>query len=255
MKVWGIADLHLSFGVKNKEMDVFGPTWTKHYKKIEENWRKTVKDDDLVLIAGDISWGLSIENVLPDLLWIDQLPGIKVMIKGNHDLWWKSHSKVLKILPPSIHLIHNDAFTHNGVTIAGTRLWENQEINYNQYIEFRDTTGINVHQKDYSQKELEHDRKIYKKELDRLCWSIDAMDKTASTRIVMVHYPPIGPTHEETAVTRLLDNEGIDFCLYGHLHNLKKGAPVDYQLNSTKYICTACDWLNFTPYELVVNFL
>ena len=251
MNVWGIADLHLSFGVEGKEMDVFGLNWSKHYEKIESNWRSVVKNDDLVLIAGDISWAINLDDVAVDLEWIDRLPGVKVISKGNHDLWWGTNSKVLRILPKSINIIHNNAFTYKNVTVGGTRLWEREDISYKKYIEYRDTTGINVHYKEYTEKELKHDRQIYKKEIDRLNWSIDSLDRNAKWRIVMVHYPPAGPNHEETDVTRILHNAKINFCIYGHLHNLKPDAPVDFNINKTKYICTSSDWLNFNPYHIL----
>ena len=248
MKVWAIADLHLSFGVKNKKMDVFGPKWYKHDEKIKKNWLEVISDQDLVLIAGDISWGLTMEEALHDLEWIDRLPGTKLMCKGNHDLWWSSISKVRNALPKSIHVIHNDSYTTNNLTIGGARLWENRDIRFDSFIEFCCTPGVEVKPIDTTEETLVHDEKIYRKEVNRLNWSLDSMDKRAETRIAMVHYPPTGPDHHETEITRLMDNESIDYCLYGHLHNLKEGAPLDFTLNKTKYICTACDWLDFRPY-------
>jgi uncharacterized protein len=190
---------------------------------------------------------MHLEDALPDFAWIDQLPGTKVMIKGNHDHWWKSITKLRAALPPSIHVIHNDAITINGVTIGGTRLWENKAINYSPFIDFRETPGIQIKQKGESEEELKNDVAIYDKEFHRLTWSLDAMDRTAPFRVCMVHYPPTGPNHEENQITRLLANQAIDVCLYGHLHNLKAGAPVDYQVGTTKYFCTSCDYLNFSP--------
>lgn len=250
MPIYAIADLHLSFGVPNKEMDVFGEKWVKHHQKIEKNWREIIKEDDLVLIAGDISWALHMEDALVDLQWIDSLPGTKVMIKGNHDLWWKSKAKVTKVLPKSIHLVQNNAFTWKDITIAGTRLWENEAISYSAYIDFRPTPLANVHEKPNTDEEKKHDKKIFASEIDRLITSLDSMDKSAKYRIVMLHYPPSGPAHEETEVTKLLEKYHIDTCLYGHLHNLKESAPTDFTLNGIQYYCTACDFLNFHPLKL-----
>lgn len=228
-------------------MDVFGPAWKSHHEKIAKHWRSMIHQEDLVLIAGDTSWALSLEDALIDLRWIDELPGIKVLIKGNHDLWWKTAGKLRKCLPPSIHIISNDSFTHKGVTVCGTRLWENPNITYGEYIEFQKIEGVNIRQKECTQDELSHDEAIYKKEVERLAQSIASMDKSAKLRIAMVHYPPFAPTHEETAITRLLSAEKIHYCLYGHLHNLKKNAPVECKIGFTQYICTSCDWLNFIP--------
>ncbi len=248
--VWAIADLHLSFGVVGKEMDVFGEAWTKHHEKLEKNWRERIQEDDLVLIAGDISWALHLEDAVKDLEWIDRLPGTKVMIKGNHDLWWKSKAKVRGILPKSIHLIYNDAFTWHDITIGGSRLWENKEINYTPHIEFHSFPGVNIHKKPDTEEEEKHDEKIFKSELERLQLSIKAMDPRAKSRVVMVHYPPTGPEHNKTEVTTILEQNKIDICLFGHLHNLHKDAPVNFSLASVDYFCTAADYLNFIPIKL-----
>lgn len=245
--VWAISDLHLAFGVEGKDMGVFGSKWEKHHEKIARHWRELIHEDDLVLIGGDISWALRLEDAVKDLEWIDQLPGTKVMIKGNHDLWWKSNAKVRAMLPPSIHIIFNDAFLWNDVAIGGARLWETPANSYSNFIVFSETPRANVKKKEDTEENRLIDQRIYKKELHRLDFSLDAMSREASTRIVMLHYPPTGPDHKENEITTLMQNAGIDYCLYAHLHNLKSNAPVDFTLNQTKYFCTACDWLGFTP--------
>lgn len=252
MKVWAIADLHLSFGVPNKEMDVFGPKWEKHSKKIETHWKKMISDEDLVLIAGDISWALHLEDVAVDLKWIGDLPGTKVISKGNHDLWWKSMSKVSPVLPKSIHLIHNNAFTYNGITIGGTRLWDHLDNDFSDYIEFRKVPdNVHVHLKTHTKEDEAHDARIYKSELERLKMSLNCLDPSAKTRIAMIHYPPAGSVQKDTEVTRLLEQYKINICIYGHLHNLKPDAPVNFTHNGISYICTSCDFLNFSPYLLI----
>ncbi|MCH9812125.1 metallophosphoesterase [bacterium] len=251
MTVWTISDLHLSFGTPNKNMDVFGDKWKNHPDKIKANWEKVIKDDDLVLIAGDVSWGLKPEEVLPDLEWIDALPGTKVISKGNHDLWWKSSTKVRKLLPPSLHIIHNDAFTMDDITIGGTRLWDHPDLNYYQFIDMKEIDGVNIKKKEYSEKEIKHDGKIFKNELDRLARSLDAMDRGAKHRILMIHYPPIPPDRSDNEFSRLIKDAEIEICIYGHLHNLFPDAPVNFEKDGTKYICTACDFLNFEPVKLL----
>lgn len=136
MAVWAIGDLHLSFGTPEKKMDVFGPHWIDHPKKIEAHWREKITKDDLVLIPGDISWSKSIAGAMPDLEWIHSLPGTKVMIRGNHDYWWSSLKRLREIMPPSIHLIQNDTFTWNNIIIGGARLWDTPEYNFNSYIPY-----------------------------------------------------------------------------------------------------------------------
>ena len=252
MKVWAIADLHLSFGIPNKEMDVFGERWAHHSQKIELHWRELIGEDDLVLIAGDISWALHLEDAAVDLNWIAALPGIKVLSKGNHDLWWKSMSKVKTILPPNMHLIHNNSFTYNGITVGGTRLWDHLDNDYEPYIEFRKVPKeVHVHPKIHSKEEELHDAKIYKNELDRLKTSLNDLDPKAKVRIAMLHYPPAGPTNRSTEVTEILESYKINFCVYGHLHNLKPNAPVNFEQNGVSYFCTACDFLAFKPLLLL----
>ncbi len=254
MTIWAIADLHLSFGVEGKKMDVFGEKWTNHSSKLEKNWREMISDDDLVLIAGDISWALNTEDAIPDLKWIDSLPGTKVMIKGNHDLWWKSTTKVRAILPPSIHIIHNDSFLWKDIAIAGSRLWERADISYGPYIVYREIpAGVNVHKKEETKEERLHDEKVFKSEMNRLTWSLNSIDKKAKHRIAMVHYPPAGPEDRSSDVMQLLEDHRIDICLYGHLHNLKSDAPVNFTRGKMQVICTACDFLDFKPVKLELS--
>src|SRR3989344_7214239 len=116
MRIWAIGDLHLSFGVKNKGMDIFGSQWINHAEKIASNWKRIVHTDDLVLIPGDLSWAMKLEEAVLDLQWVHDLPGTKVMIKGNHDYWWASLSNIATVLPPSIPLIQNNVFNWKGVS-------------------------------------------------------------------------------------------------------------------------------------------
>ena len=128
MTVWAIADLHLSLGVSDKKMDIFG--WDNHEKRLADNWRSSISPDDLVLIPGDISWALKIDEVKPDLDFLHALPGTKVLLKGNHDYWWPSNQKLQALLPPSIHFIHNTAFHWHDIAIGGTRLWDSPEFHF-----------------------------------------------------------------------------------------------------------------------------
>src|SRR5580704_11030315 len=110
MAIWVLSDLHLAFGVPSKSMEDFGPAWKDYVDKIQKNWLALIKREDLVLIPGDISWGMTEQQASVDLQWIDALPGTKMILKGNHDYWWSSPSKIRKIMPPSIHFIQNDVF-------------------------------------------------------------------------------------------------------------------------------------------------
>lgn len=242
--IWAIADLHLSFGVPNKKMDIFSPHWTNHAEKIEEKWRATVSEEDLVLIAGDISWGMRIEEAAPDLAWIGRLPGTKIMIRGNHDYWWTSLSKAKSILPPSCQLIQNNSVLWNDIAIGGARLWDVPGLSFNECINFKEGSSAPIPK---TEKELEDSQNLYERELIRLETSLKSMSRSATKKIVMTHYPPIGLSLEETAVSKLLDRYEIDYCLFGHLHNVKNEKKLFGQKGKTTYCLTACDYLDFQP--------
>lgn len=249
MAVWAIADLHLSFGVPNKQMDVFGPQWANYTEKIERHWRSLIAPEDLVLIPGDISWAMHIEEAQPDLEWIGRLPGTKVLIKGNHDYWWNSLSKIKPILPPSCHLIQNNSWTWQEFSIAGTRLWDVPGLNFNDIIDFKEN---NRSQKPLMEKdESSESQRIYQRELGRLETSLKSMNPLVKKRIVMTHYPPIGHELQETEASRLLEKYKVDICVFGHLHNVKPGLQLFGQHKGVTYYLTACDYLDdFTPLKI-----
>ena len=122
MKIFAISDLHISTNT-NKPMDVFGGNWVGYLDKIFDDWRLKVTDDDIVLIGGDISWAMSIEDAVHDILLLKDLPGIKVFIKGNHDYWWSGIGKVRDILPKNFYALQNDCIKFGNVVICGSRCW------------------------------------------------------------------------------------------------------------------------------------
>lgn len=250
MHIWAIADLHLSFGTPNKKMDLFGAHWKDCEKKIEQHWRASITSDDLVLIAGDISWAMNEAQVKPDLDWIDQLPGTKCLIKGNHDYWWGSLSKVKALLPPSCHAIQHDAFHWKGFSIGGTRLWDDPQLCFKEVIAWND--GDKKSAKEEEEATREENKKIYQRELHRLEMSLKSLDPAAQKKIVMTHYPPIGAFLEESQTSRLLEKYGVDIALFGHLHNVKPGMKLFGEHQGTTYYLTACDYLeNFAPLKIL----
>lgn len=238
MKVWAIADLHLAFGDQSKSMDIFGPQWENYTQKIEAHWRELISAEDLVLLPGDISWAMRPEQAVKDLEWIDRLPGTKVMIRGNHDYWWGSASKVRSILPKSMHIVQNDVFNFADFSIAGARLWDTDEFSFKEYSEYRENP------KEISKEELD-DGKIFQRELQRLELSLQCLDSTKH-RLAMTHYPPIGPHLQDTKASRLLEKYGVEVCVFGHLHNLKEIPPFGTK-NGVRYLFTSCDCINFKP--------
>lgn len=249
MAVWAIADPHLSFGISNKSMEVFGPLWNDYTKKMESSWREKIRDEDLVLIAGDISWAMKLEEAIADLQWIASLPGTKVISKGNHDYWWSSLSKISKVAPPGLHFIYNNAFLWNGIAIGGTRLWDSDEYNFNQYIHFRENPSAKK-KEEREEKEGENE-KIFERELERLKLSLSQLDKSAHTRIAMTHYPPIGADLMPSRASRILEENNIQICVFGHLHSLKKDSPLFGEARGVRYLLTSCDYLDFTPIRVL----
>lgn len=246
--IWALADLHLSFGVKDKEMDVFGAKWKDHPKKIQENWLRQITKDDLVLLPGDISWGMTPEQAKPDLDWIDALPGTKVMIRGNHDYWWTSLNKVEKVLPPSIHLVQNNVFRWNNFAIAGARMWDTPEFSFQQFIEYVDNPRANkLTAVINDEAEME---KIYQRELGRLELSLKSLPRDSSIRIAMTHYPPIGANLSPSRVSELLEKYKIEMCVFGHLHNVKQDMPMFGIKDGVRYTLTSCDYLDFNPIQI-----
>lgn len=248
MTVWALADLHLSFGVPDKEMDVFGPSWSHHHEKIRTQWLELVAPEDLVLIPGDISWALHPEEALSDLAWIDALPGTKVMIRGNHDFWWTSISKIEKIRPPSIHFIQNNVFMWNGIAIGGARLWDTPEYKFSPFIQYADNPRANKLLNVEDPKEAE---KIFERELLRLEMSLKCFPEKTTTRIVMTHYPPISADLTPSRTSALLEKYKATHCLFGHLHNVRPNALPFGTKNGVSYSLTSCDYLDFTPLKVI----
>jgi predicted phosphohydrolase len=251
MSIWAIGDLHLSFGCPNKEMDVFGPEWKQHHEKIQASWDSTVSESDLVLIPGDISWGMKPDQARPDLEWIAKRPGTKVMIRGNHDYWWGTASQVRKLLPPSIYIISSDAFYWNGVAVAGARLWDSKEYSFDQYIAYQQKSEKEKPQKEKPANSHEEDEKIFCRELLRLNASIEAMNPNAHLKIVMTHYPPIGADLKSSTVSEMLEQAGVHHCVFGHLHSLRPGQKLFGTKAGVQYHLTSCDWLGFSLLRIV----
>jgi len=245
-RIWVIADLHLSHSVPSKNMAFFGKLWEGYMEKIEQSWRFLIHPDDLLLIPGDISWAMHLEEALVDLEWIDTLPGTKVMIKGNHDYWWSSMNKMAKILPPSIHLLYHTVFNWNEVTIGGTRLWETSEYTFEEYIHFQKNPCERVKE----EKKVEEQEKIFVRELERLKICLTQLNPQAKVRIAMTHYPPISAMLLPSRASEILEAFKINICVFGHLHSLKKEAPMFGEVGGVSYKLTSSDYLDFTPIKI-----
>lgn len=244
MRIWAISDLHLSFGVANKTMDLFGENWVNHAQKIASNWDRLVQEEDLVLIPGDLSWALHLQEALPDLNWVDKRPGTKVLIKGNHDYWWESLSKVRKVLPPSIHIIQNDVFTKDEISIAGARLWESPEYSFTDILDYKPSCKQTEH-------EASQNEEIFTRELHRFEISLQKLHASSRLKIAMTHYPPIGLNLQESAASKLCKTYGVHIVIFGHLHSFKPHLPPLFgSKEGTCYILTSLDYLNFCPVQI-----
>ena len=221
MKVFAISDLHLS--VNNpKPMDIFGPVWENYLDKIFADWKEKVSEKDLVLLAGDFSWAMKLEDTEEDFALLSELPGKKILIRGNHDYWWKSISAVRNVLPEQFYAIQNDAIKFENYIVCGTRLWNLPTMNKVQ---------------------SEENEKIYKRELLRLEMTLQAANKlkTADEKIIcMLHYPPYTCNEEDNEITALIEKYGVDKVVYGHIHAYCKQNLV-LEKNGIKYYLTSCD--------------
>lgn len=228
MALYAISDLHLSFEA-DKPMGIFGEKWINHEEKIRENWLNTVNDEDTVLIAGDISWSMKMEDGKIDLQWIHNLPGRKILIKGNHDYWWTSVSK-LNSMYEDMKFIQNNYFPYDEYAICGTRGWI--------------LPGAD--------KFTEHDKKIYDRELIRLKLSLDSAKKGGFDKfVVMIHYPPISNNSVDTGLLEIFKEYNIDKVIYGHIHNANKESHFQGKIEKIEYILTSCDYLDFVPVKIL----
>lgn len=221
MRVFAISDLHLSFGA-NKPMEVFGGQWTNYLEKIVESWNQNVEDDDVVLIAGDISWAMKLEETNADFEFLGSLKGTKILIRGNHDYWWASISAVRGVLPENVFALQNDAIKINDIIFCGTRGWTVPEETF----------------------ETAHDEKIFKREVIRLEISLEAakrLQTNAEQIICMVHFPPFNSQRADSEFTALFEKFKVSKVVYGHLHGNKVRASLLYKKNGVEYYLTSCD--------------
>jgi predicted phosphohydrolase len=230
MRLFAIGDLHLEGGT-GKTMDRFGEIWRNHDLKIFDSWERIARDDDVLIIAGDTTWAMRLDEALPDLRRIGQMKGRKILIKGNHDYWWSSAAKLGRALDPSILPLQGNSVLIGGIAIAGTRGWLCPNDSF-----FK-----------------EEDRKIYDREVGRLRLALESArnHQTPCDRLVVaLHYPPASETHEPTGFTDLLDQYEVDACVYGHLHGEAIRTGLAGLRARTRYYVVSADAVDFTPAEI-----
>lgn len=226
MKIFSISDLHLS-GRVEKPMDIFGEGWENHFEKIKSDWLQRVTEEDIVLICGDISWGLNLEDGLFDIQSLACLPGKKVFIRGNHDYWWNGITKIRRSAPDdTFYFLQNDCVKFGDVVICGSRGWTCPGSS-----DFTD-----------------NDMRLYLREAERFKLCFDAVKKVKEEGdrvLAMIHYPPFSLKSPETLFTSLFEENGVEKVIFGHIH----GAiyfPLRTQKNGIEYILTSCDKVGFT---------
>lgn len=227
--VYAIGDLHLSTSVPNKVMDVFGPHWKDHAARIFEAWQDTVGEDDLVLIPGDISWAMYLSDAVADLAFIGGMKGKKLLMRGNHDYWWQSVTKVRSALPEGMYALQNDVFRFGDLFVCGTRGWTIPEST-----RFKESA----------------DRKLYERELIRLDLSIGQLPKDAPA-IGMLHYPPFSETGEKSELARRFEAANVSDVVYGHLHGASHRFAFNGESDGVRYHTVSADFLDFRPKQIL----
>ena len=220
-RVFAISDLHFASSV-NKPMDVFGGEWPGYEKKIERDWKKKVRKNDIVVVAGDLSWGMTFEEAKPDLDRIASFGGQIVVCKGNHDYWWKSVSRVREETKNNIFVLQNDAVKICNYVFCGTRGWKQPE------------KGKPL---------ADEDAKILAREEERMKLALAAGKKLRGENdklVVVMHYPPTNSKLEESAFTKMFRENAVDFVIYGHLHG-KVRKTLKFDKHGVRYFLTSCD--------------
>ena len=229
MALFAIGDTHLSLST-GKSMNIFGG-WSDYEKRLESNWKRLVSPEDTVVIAGDISWCMNLEEGLEDFRFLDSLPGRKIILKGNHDYWWSTANKFYTFCKNNgfqdMWILNNNAFEYNGVAICGTRGWFFEES-----------------------RSGEHDEKVFKRELLRL----EASLKSAGDlpKMVFLHYPPRYKGYECPEILALLEKYEVRRCFYGHLHGGSHKLAMEGQWDGVEFRLVAADYINFQPYKVIL---
>jgi uncharacterized protein len=230
IRFWAIADTHLSFG-KPKDMARFGDRWAEHPQHLAAAWRQQVRPDDVVLIAGDVSWAQSTNKIWADLEWLCALPGRKVLLRGNHDHWWKDIFTVRKIVEPmGFYALEGDSVMLDGVLICGAM-------------------GHLAPEDPYYKADSKKDR--YSRELNRLDCALQhasAQRSVGQPLLLMMHYPPFTSDGKTTAYVDLISWYKPTLCVYGHLHRQAEWEVARHGVyNDVRYELVASDYLGMSP--------
>ena len=226
MALFVLGDTHLSLGGA-KPMDVF-PGWNGYVEKLEANWRKLVKPEDTVVLAGDISWSMRLADTRKDFAFLNGLPGQKLIMKGNHDYWWSTANKMNAFFRAegfdTLRLLHNNSYTVEGYALCGTRGW-------------------------LFDADEPHDEKVMNREIGRLRLSLQAAEP-GKERLVFLHYPPVYTGADAPEIVAVLKEYGIRRCFYAHLHGKAIRFAVQGEVDGIRYKLVSADGLQFCPYKI-----
>ena len=233
MSLYVIGDIHLTFSDPSKTMEVF-PGWENYQERIEKNWLETVKPEDTVVIAGDLSWGMSLQQAEPDFRFINGLPGRKLILKGNHDYWWVTKKKMETFFAENgfdtLNIIHNNHYAYENYGICGTRGWVNG------------TDGSRDVQ----------DEKVLKREVQRLETSIKSAVEAGLEPLVFMHYPPIFASNFNYDILEILYRYNIKECYYGHIHGRSAHELcVKNTYDGVNFHLISGDYIHFMPEKVL----
>lgn len=228
MALYAIGDLHLCLGAP-KPMDVFGGNWVGYMDKLSQGF-SCITEEDTTVLLGDLSWALGLPEAREDFAWMNQIPGRKIILKGNHDYWWNTVTKFNGFCTENgfenFHILNNNHFEYDGMAICGTRGWFFEE-----------------------EKSGEHDEKVFKRELFRLEASLKSAGELPKT--VFLHYPPRYRGYECPEILELLKKYGVRRCFYGHLHGPSHGLAMEGIWDGIEFRLVSADKLNFVPYKVM----
>ena len=225
MALYAIGDTHLSLG-SAKPMDVFGGAWTGYVEKLKEGF-SVLTPEDTVVICGDVSWGMSLEEAREDFAFLDALPGgRKILLKGNHDYWWNTASKMNRFFEENgfstLSILHNNCYFYGDIALCGTRGW------------FYEETGS---------------QKVFNRELIRLETSLKAAGE--KERLCFLHYPPRYQGYTCREIMELLERYRVKTCYYGHLHGGSHRLAIEGMCNGVDYKLVAADYVKFKPVKIL----
>lgn len=228
MALYAIGDLHLCLGA-DKPMDIFGGAWVGYMDKLREGL-SVIGPEDTTVLLGDVSWALGLEAAAADFAFVNEIPGRKILLKGNHDYWWSTASKFQKFCEAhgftDMELLHNNCLFYEDVALCGSRGWFFEE----------DNAGT-------------HNEKVYNRELIRLETSLKAAGDRE--KLCFLHYPPLYRGYRCPEILQLLSDYGVRRCFYGHLHGPSHRLAVEGEENGTEFRLVSADYVNFTPRRIL----